>query len=77
MCLLRRDGRADRIMLVGFFFLLLANLSQLIFRRMPSLGEAMTDATTGLLFGIAITSLLLGIWRKGHAGSNSRPRSSV
>jgi hypothetical protein len=77
MCIFRRDGKADRLILIGFVFLALANAAQLILRRAPSLGDGPTDAFVGLLFGIAIGSLALGIWRSGRGGSNPRPRTSV
>jgi hypothetical protein len=67
MCLLRRDDKAYRFMMTGFVFLILANVSQLIFRRTPSLGEDLVDGVRGLLFGVAIGSLLVGIWRNGRA----------
>jgi hypothetical protein len=67
MCLLRRDDKAYRFMMTGFVFLLLANVSQLIFRHTPSLGEDLVDGVRGLLFGVAIGSLLVGIWRNGRA----------
>lgn len=74
MCLLQRDGKADRLMTIGLVFLMLANLSRLVFNHTPSLGEATIDGITGLLFGVAIGSLLGGIWRKGRGGA--MPKSS-
>jgi hypothetical protein len=66
MCLLRREGKPDRLMMTGFTFLLLANLAQLIFRHTPSLNEDLIDGLRGLLFGIAIASLLLAIGRNAR-----------
>ena len=66
MCLLRREGKPDRLMMTGFMFLILANVAQLIFRHMPSLNEDLIDGLRGLLFGIAIANMLLGIWRTAH-----------
>ena len=54
-------------MMTGLVFLLLANVSQVIFRHTPSLGEDLADGVRGLLFGVAIGSLLVGIWRNGRA----------
>ena len=67
MCLLRREGKPDRLMMTGFTFLILANVAQLVFRYTPSLNEDMIDGLRGLLFGIAIGTLLLGIWRTAHS----------
>jgi hypothetical protein len=66
MCLLRREGKPDRLMMTGFLFLILANVSQLVFRHTPSLGEDLTDGVRGLLFGVAFGSLLLAVWRNAH-----------
>jgi len=66
MCLVRRDGKPDRLMMTGLMFLVLANVAQLIFRHMPSLNEDLIDGLRGLLFGIAIATMLLGIWRTAH-----------
>lgn len=70
MCLLRRDGKTDTLMMTGFLFLLLANVSQLVFRHTPALGDDLTDGVRGLLFGVAIATLLLATWRNAHSGEN-------
>jgi hypothetical protein len=54
-------------MMTGFVFLILANVSQLIFRHTPSLGEDLVDGIRGLLLGVAVGSLLVGIWRRNRA----------
>ncbi len=74
MCLLRREGRPDRLMMTGFVFLILANVAQLVFRHTPTLGEDFTDGVRGLLFGVAIGALLLATWRNAH-GRNTTQRS--
>jgi len=67
MCLFRPDDNAHRFMMTGFVFLLLANVAQLIFRHTPSIGEDLADGIRGLLFGVAIASLLVAVWRNGRA----------
>ena len=74
MCLLRRERKMDKLMMTGFVFLILANTSQLVFRHTPSLGEDLTDGVRGLLFGVAIASLLLAVWRNAHPGENGMAR---
>jgi hypothetical protein len=69
MCLPIRDDRAQRFLMTGLVFLTLANVSQLIFRHTPSIGEDLVDGIRGLLFGVAIGSLLVAIWRNGRAAS--------
>jgi len=69
MCLMRQDEKAYRFMMTGFVFLILANVSQLVFRHTPSLGEDLVDGIRGLLFGVAIGSLLVGIWRNGRTAA--------
>jgi hypothetical protein len=70
MCLLKREGKTGTLMMNGFVFLILANAAQLVFRHTPSLGEDLTDGVLGLLFGVAIASLLLAVWRNAHSGVN-------
>ena len=70
MCLLRRDDNAAYwFMMTGLAFLVLANVSQFVFRHTPSLGEDLIDGIRGLLFGVAIGSLLVAVWRNGRAAS--------
>jgi hypothetical protein len=66
MCLLRRDGKRDVVMMVGMVFLILANVAQLVFRHAPAVNEDLTDLIRGLLFGLAIGTLLVAIWRNSH-----------
>jgi len=66
MCLLTTDGRRDWLMTAGLVFLILANVAQLVFRHIPSISEDAADGLRGLLFGVAIGSLLLSIWRRGR-----------
>jgi hypothetical protein len=68
MCLMRREGKPDTLMMTGFVFLILANVAQLLFRHTPVLGEDLIDGVKGLLFGVAIGSLLLAIWRNARDG---------
>jgi hypothetical protein len=65
MCVPARDGKRDWLMTIGFVFLVLANSARLVFRHTPSIGEDLADGLHGLLFGVAIGSLLLAIWRRG------------
>jgi hypothetical protein len=65
MCVLACDGKRDWLMTVGFIFLILANSAQLVLRHTPSVSEDLADGLRGLLFGVAIASLLLAIWRRG------------
>ena len=53
-------------MMTGFVFLILANVSQIVFRHTPSLGEDLVDGIRGVLFGISIGSLLVATWRNGR-----------
>ena len=66
MCLLTTDGRRDWLMTAGFVFLILANAAQLVFRHTPSISEDSADGLRGLLFGLAIGSLLLSVWRRAN-----------
>jgi len=70
MCIVTREGKPDTLLITGFVFLILANAAQFVFRLVPSIGEDMSDGLRGLLFGVAIGSLLLAMWRNARDGVN-------
>lgn len=60
---------------LGFLFLTVANIMKFVLERHTSMAEGPRDGLSGFLFGIAIATLLLGIWRlrqDGDAGHSSR-----
>jgi hypothetical protein len=57
------------VLRVGLIFLLLANLSRYFFHPSATFSEGFVDLTTGLLFGLAIGSLLLSVTMKSRARS--------
>ena len=66
MCLLTTDGRRDWLMTAGFVFLIFANVAQLVFRHATYISEDAADGLRGLLFGLAIGTLLLSVWRRAN-----------
>ena len=60
----RKSGKPgfNRVTIVGLVFLIIANLAQYFLPKSGTLSESTTDLANGLLFGLAIGSLLLGIW---------------
>jgi hypothetical protein len=49
---------------VGLVFLILASLSRWLFHPKTTSGHDLTDAVTGLLYGLAIGCMLFGILRQ-------------
>ncbi len=56
-------------MKLGLLFMVIAGTSRWFLRLSATLSEQMTDGITGFLYGIAISCLLLGIWRRGRGRS--------
>jgi hypothetical protein len=59
------------VLRIGLIFLLLANLSRYFFHAGATFSEGFVDLTTGLLFGLAIGSLLLSVAMKSRGRSAS------
>ena len=57
------------IIRIGLVCLALAGLSLSFLPRHTGLSADLTDAMTGCLYGIAISTLLIGIWRKQRSRS--------
>jgi hypothetical protein len=54
----------DRITRLGFVFLAVANIATFILTRHTSLSEHVVDPLAGFLHGVAIATLLLGLYRQ-------------
>ena len=48
---------------LGLLFLAVANVTKFLLERHSSMTEGPRDVLLGFLFGVAIATLLLGIWR--------------
>ena len=59
---------------LGFLFLALANIMKFVLERHTSMAEGPRDGLSGFLFGIAIATLLLGMWRMRHDGNVGHSR---
>lgn len=68
--MLRKKVKSQALISIGLFCLALGSTSLSLLPRHTSLSGDITDAITGFLYGVAITTLLIGVWRK------SRHRSS-
>jgi hypothetical protein len=55
--------RLTPLVRIGFAFFILASLSHWLLHPTKTFSRDLTDATTGLLFGLAIGCMLLGIWK--------------
>jgi hypothetical protein len=56
----------NRVMMLGFLALAIAGVGQWYLQRHSGLGEDLADFGSGLLQGIAIATMLLGIWLRGR-----------
>jgi hypothetical protein len=55
---------------MGIFALATANLASWALQRHTSLPDSTTDPTIGFLYGIAIATTLLGVWRQTRGRSS-------
>ena len=58
---------------LGLLFLAVANIMKFVLEQHTSMSEGPRDGLSGFLFGIAIATLLLGIWRMRTAGAAGHP----
>ena len=56
--------RAEGLLRIGYAALIVASLAQWFLRPGPHLGGDAVDGAKGFLYGIAIGSLLLGLWQR-------------
>lgn len=61
-----RSGRFNRITAGGVIALAVANIASFLLQRHTSLSEHVTDPVIGFLYGVAIMTTLLGVWRQGR-----------
>ncbi len=59
---------------LGCLFLAVANITKFLLERHSSMPEGPRDGLSGFLFGVAIATLLLGIWRMSRDGDADQPR---
>ena len=73
--LLRYEGRNPGVLYrLGLFALVVAGIGTYLVRHKTGWSESVTDPVTGLLYGVAIATMLLGLYlRKGatRLGDNS------
>ena len=60
----RRPGPLNRIACLGLLFLAVANVVTFVLTRHTSLSDHVVDPIAGLLQGVAIATLLLGLYRQ-------------
>lgn len=64
---LTRRGNHKSIIAVGLVFLALANVARYVVDRGHLLPESLADGVSGLLYGVAIGTTLLGIYLRGRS----------
>jgi hypothetical protein len=67
-----RPRRLDRIACLGFVFLAVANIVTFILTRHTSLSEHVVDPLIGFLHGVAIATLLLGVYRQTRTAAKGK-----
>ena len=65
---------STRVLCAGFIALAVANIGQWYLQRHSGFTETVTDFSSGLLQGIAIATLLLGIWLRSRDLRAGPPR---
>jgi hypothetical protein len=58
--------KPQTVMTLGWIALIAASLTRFFLRPSPSVSESVVDLVHGLAYGIAITTLLLGLWLTGR-----------
>jgi hypothetical protein len=70
MCDGKRGGK-DVVMMLGFFFLAVANVGGWWLQRYSGWTENLVDGTSGFLMGVAIATMCWGIVRQARANPRS------
>jgi hypothetical protein len=79
---MRKQSRPfNRTMFAGLVLIAVSNTARWFLERHTAMPEDPRDALIGLLFGLAIGTLILGLWRQTHTrrhagGHQSDPRDS-
>jgi len=68
----RRIKNPQTIIRIGMLFMALAGISNLFLRRHVPVSENTADGIMGFLYGVAIATMVLGIWRRGRGQSQSQ-----
>ena len=68
---LRTNNRLNPLSFFGLAFLAFASTTRIVLER-QHVSEHLTDPIAGALYGIAIASLLIGIWRQTHPNSGNQ-----
>src|SRR5260221_13803288 len=61
-----RFGNPNTMMRIGMAFLLIANVARYFLRPTSAISQGWIDGSVGLLFGLAIGSLLLSLRRRSR-----------
>jgi hypothetical protein len=63
----------DTLMRFGMATLIVANVARYLLHPTPVIGEDLIDGAVGFLFGVAIGTLLLSVWRRGRGCARGGP----
>jgi hypothetical protein len=72
--ILRKRLKNQTVLAIGMMAMAIAGTANLFLRRHLPLSENAADAIIGFLYGIAISTMLLGIWRRGRERSAAGDR---
>jgi hypothetical protein len=66
------SARPQGVLRIGLVFLILASLWKLFVHPGATFSDGFVDGSTGFLYGLAIGTLLLGIWltRRSRSGGS-------
>ena len=74
MPLLDRRTHPDLILTIGLFLLAAAGVTSYVIQRKTTLPESVTDPLIGLVYGVAIATALLGVYRKSRSSKGPGPK---
>ena len=63
---LRKRVKPQAVLTVGFIALIVANAGSYLVQRKLDVSEGLADGLSGFLMGVAITTLLIGLWMKSR-----------
>jgi hypothetical protein len=72
MILRHKTADPDSVLRLGLVFLILASLGRWFLRPSADFSQGLVDGAIGVLYGVAIGTLVLGLWLARRRGTSRR-----